>query len=294
MVELSIIIANWNGKTLLADCLKSVKEHTNSISYEIIIVDNGSNDRSVEFIKGRYPDAIVICNSKNEGYAKANNQGIRASKGKYVLLLNNDTKILPEAINILLEFIKAKQDAGCVSAQLLNKDLTIQKHCRRFPSLDVLMRIHTALGYKFKDNITVNRYFMMEWAETNSGVVDQPSAVCLLVKREVFNNVGLLNEKYFLLYNDVDLCKRIKVAGYKVYLCATAKVIHLGSISTKMYDDYIVEKYSNLFEFIRNEYGIAILSIFKVFFAGTLIISYLKKDQLHNEIPGLLKLLLKV
>lgn len=134
-VNVSVVIVNWNTKELLFDCLISIYEQTHDIEYEIIVVDNGSNDGSAAIVKAEFPRVILIENSENRGFAAANNQGMAIAKGRYVLLLNSDTVILDNAIGRTISFADAYPEAAVVGCRVLNPDKTLQPTCFMFPSL---------------------------------------------------------------------------------------------------------------------------------------------------------------
>lgn len=228
---LSIIIVNWKTKLFLEKCLKSVFNQTKNISFEIFVVDNGSNDGSIKMIKNNFPQVHLIANKKNLGFAKANNQAIKKSRGDYILLLNPDTIILDKAIEKCLGFIKTKPKIGILGCQILNPDRTIQFSCRRFPTLlsqiIILLKIHNF----FPNLEPIRKYYMFDFDHQKEKIVDQVMGAFFLVKKDVFDKTGLLDEKYWIWFEEVDFCKRAKRAGFLTYFYPKASIIHHKAVS---------------------------------------------------------------
>lgn len=219
MIEISIIIINFNTKDLLVSCLNSVLISSPKVKYEIIIVDNGSTDGSVEAVeKFKKKNINIIQNENNYGFAKANNQGIKKASSKYILLLNSDTYVKKETIDKMYEFAKKTSDAGVIGAKLLNPNGTSQASCFRFPSYKNAIN-----QYWFGKERLLDKYFP-------SG--DQPSEVdavvgaAFLITPQALKKVGLLDEKYFFFYEDLDYCRRVSRVGLKVYFLPSALVVH--------------------------------------------------------------------
>lgn len=223
MIKVSIIIVNWNTKGFLVDCIDSIPSACGALPYEVIIVDNASIDGSSGFIKERYPCVKLIENQENLGFAKACNQGAKISSGNYLFLLNPDTILYKEAVSRLVGFMEEEPLAGAVGPQLLNREGELEDSVRRFPTMCRLLVRDTILG-KF---IKVPR-FQYSLSMDRASIVDQVSGAGLLVRRQLWERLGGMDERFFMFYEDVDLCRRIKDMGYNAFYLPTAKVIHLG------------------------------------------------------------------
>jgi len=224
---LSIIIVNFNTKEVLRKCLASIEklETGNKQSLllrnwklETIVVDNGSTDGSVEAIEARYKDIKILRNKENLGFAKAVNQGIKQATGEYILLLNPDTEVKPNVLEELIKFVQNHPKAGVVGARLLNPDGSIQPSVYHFPTIWRAIR-EFWLGRKGE----YDKYAPLEKKTID---VEAVTGAAMLIPRKTIEKVGLLDERYFLYFEDLDYCRRIKKAGLKVYYCPSAEIIH--------------------------------------------------------------------
>ena len=256
--ELSIIIVNFNTKVLLGNCLKSIVKNTRDVSYEIIVVDNASSDGSLEMLKKEFPDIKLISNQKNVGFAKANNQGITIANGGNILLLNSDTLILNNCFRKILDFIKAKEDAGIVGCKVLNPDKTLQFSCYHAPDfLTELVLFTTEIIKDIENPVTWYKY-MKYWNHNKIREVACIAGCFFLVKRGVFDKVGLLDENIFLYYEDSEFCKRVRLnSDYKIYYYPYAEIIHLKGASSNNSNNYVTLKYAykNAKYYLNKYYG---------------------------------------
>ena len=223
---ISIIIINWNTKNQLSDCLKSIYKEKGDLDVEIFVVDNNSSDGSVGMINNDFPNINLIANQENVGFASANNQALRESKGNYILLLNPDTIILPGALKNTITYFENKDNAGIVGCKLLNSDSSIQPSCRRFPSLSSQLLIMLKLHHVFKNAKSLKKYYMSDFDYMENREVDQVMGAFFMVNRNVINKVGLLDEKYWLWFEEVDYCYQTRKAGFKIYFTKEAEIIH--------------------------------------------------------------------
>lgn len=212
-MDLSIIIVNYNTKKLVLDCIDSIKKHKPKIDYEIIVVDNGSNNPI-----GPSSDYRLIANKENLGFAKANNQGIKVARGKYILLLNSDTEVKNGSIERLFEFAENHPEAGVVAPKLLNQDGSPQGSIFRLPNIFTAVR-----QYWFGEKGLLDKYFI---DSSSSSEVEAVSMAALLITPQALKKVGVLNEKYFMYFEDLDYCRKLKEAGLKAYYLPDAEVIH--------------------------------------------------------------------
>ena len=227
---ISFIIPNWNQRQLLFECISSIYDTTDNLTCEIIVVDNASTDGSAEYIKETFPDVIWAQNHTNLGYSKAINQGVMLSKGDFIFLLNNDVKLIGNASEKLVSFLIEKPNAGAVSPLLYYPDGRIQLSCRRFPTLSALL-----LEFFGINKIGHFRRWKFNKEEhLQTGIVLQPMASALMVKRQCWNDVGPLDEEFPIFFNDVDWCYRLyKHTDYKIYLYPEAKAVHHKGASVK-------------------------------------------------------------
>lgn len=231
--DLSVIIVNYNTRVLLKDCLKSIAENTRNVNYEVIVVDNASSDGSTAMVEKEFPWVRLVCNERNAGFSKANNQGIHIAHGENILLLNSDTLILGNCLFHALEFLRNTADAGVVGCKVLNHDKTLQLSCYHFPSLLTEWVFFTKGVIKnIWDPVTWYKY-MRYWDHNKIRTVDCVSGCFFLVKRRVFDSIGLLDENSFMYYEDSEFCKRLRLqSDYKVYYYPYAEIIHLKGASS--------------------------------------------------------------
>lgn len=220
-MDCSIIIPSYNTEALLKNCLDSIYKtcQGNAFSFEVIVVDNDSHDGTVRMIRKDYRRVVLMKNSKNVGYGKANNQGIREAKGTYILLLNSDTIVEENAIRRLLEFTKTENDAF-VGAKLYNEDGSAQTSCGPFFTPWVVFASLFLKG----DVIGLTR-----WSPERVTTVDWVSGACIMAKKDLFLNGLLFDEEIFMYMEEIDLLYRAKEKGYRTLFYPDSHVTHLGS-----------------------------------------------------------------
>jgi GT2 family glycosyltransferase len=224
-VDMSIVLVCWNNKAYLDPCLKSLYEGGVTCKFDVIVVDNGSTDGSQAMLREKYPEVMIIENGRNVGLSKASNQGIEATRGKYVLLLNNDTIVNGKALNAMVEFLDSHPEAGAVGGKLLNEDGSFQGGYAKFSTLPEELLIASGLGDRiwpgYPSHFDSDRIIPVGWL----------SSACLLLRRSALDKVGLLDESYFIYGDEADLQYRLNRAGFKVYYIPTATTIHFGGRS---------------------------------------------------------------
>jgi GT2 family glycosyltransferase len=228
MTDLSIIIVSWNTKEYLLNCLRSLSQGEGKDSREIIIIDNGSRDGSGSEVRRLFPAVRLIENDSNLGFAKAVNQGLRVFSGRYALLLNPDTQMKEGTIETLFSFMEAHPEAGAAAAQLLNSDGTRQNSIANFPSLATELFNKRVLRLLFPERFPGKERHYAEPIE-----VDSVIGACMIVRRKALEEVGLLDEDYFLFLEETDWCYRMKKGGWKVYHVPQAEVIHFQGKSAE-------------------------------------------------------------
>ncbi|MGA8439337.1 MAG: glycosyltransferase family 2 protein [Candidatus Sulfotelmatobacter sp.] len=234
-MKLSIIIICWNDLKTIQGCLDSIYQGTHSTAFEIIVSDNGSSDASVEFIRAHYPEVRVIENKANLRFAKANNVGIRASRGEYVLILNPDTIIHEGTLDQLVTFADEHPEAGAFGCKVLNPDGSYQESARPFPTL----RGEWIAALYLRPLAYLSDWFISDtytgWNGDTQRTVDWLSGCSLFVRRDALERISGFDDQFFYYYEDVDLCRRIWQAGYTILFTPRMSITHLGGQSTKRF-----------------------------------------------------------
>ncbi|NOT30221.1 MAG: glycosyltransferase family 2 protein [Planctomycetes bacterium] len=251
---LSVVIPSWNTKDYLAACLSTLAAAEKPAS-EVIVVENGSRDGSCEYVRAEHPEVRLLANAENEGFARGSNQGMRAARGRYVLLLNTDTEVAPDALAKLVRFLEEHPEYGAVAPRLVHKDGTTQRTVQEFPSLKTALFFSTPLERWFPDSRELRRYFMRDWDQESSRDIDQPPAAVLLLRKCVLDEVGLFDEELWLFYNDVDLAKRMRAAGWKTRYLAEATVLHHVGGSTSKFADFVATWQRDRLRYYRKHHG---------------------------------------
>jgi GT2 family glycosyltransferase len=254
-VKLSVFVVSWNTKQLLQRCLTSLLAELQGLDAEVILVDNASADGSAEMAAREFPQVKLIANSDNLGFAAANNQAFAISKGENILLLNPDTEVHPGSIHNLLQFLESKPRAGVVAPQLLNSDGSIQRSCREFPTFTGMFFELLGLSRLFPNDKRFGSYKMLDFNHDTERQVDQPEGACLLVPRRVITEVGFLDEGYFMLFEEVDWCYRIKKSGWEIWFTPEPKVTHhYGQSIKQVKARMIVCSHRGLYRFWSKHY----------------------------------------
>jgi GT2 family glycosyltransferase len=225
-MEISILIVSYNTRDFIRTCLRSLARDTSGLIGEIIVIDNCSSDGSTDMIEQEFPDVALIKNESNLGYACAVNQGIRRSRGRYFLILNPDIQTTGDAIKNLWSFMETTPDAGIAGAKLLNPDGSLQTSCRSFYTVPTVLLRRTLLGKIFPNSKLVRRHLMLDWDHNSDRQVDWIIGACMMVRREAYQAVGGMDERFFLYFEDVDWCFRMKKHGWKVYYVHSSVMEH--------------------------------------------------------------------
>jgi len=224
--EVSITIITWNSRQLLQDCLESIYAGTRKVDFEVIVVDNGSRDDTVEMLRQCFPKVRLIENAANRGVAPARNQALRIARGDFVLILDADTRVMPGAIDDLAAFARSAPDAGIVGAKMINPDGVLQLTCRRFPTIFTPLLRRLQFIPLFRNSRTLRDQVMADWDHNSIREVDYVIGACQLIRREVIAEVGFLDENIFYGPEDVDYCLRAQSHGWKVYYYPNATIMH--------------------------------------------------------------------
>ena len=296
MLDLSIIIVNYNVKDLLKACLTSVYHQAKGFSFEVFVVDNASSDGSADMVAEEFPNVKLIRNEDNLGFSKANNVGIKQSKGNNVLLLNPDTIVLNNALQKMIYFLENHPEVGIVGPELLNPDGSVQFSSKNyFPFMfDGLLISH------------IVRKFFKTREFAHSHITEQTCWVigsCLMVKRKILEIVGLLNEHITFFFEDADLCLRVTKAGFKVFFIKEANIIHYGGASWKQLDNPFLIGRQSLYQFFRIHKGQLYANCFKaltildkiiVSFIYMVIPKKLREKKLGNDYEHKIKYFLRI
>lgn len=257
MIDLSISTVNWNTRDILRECLKSIYDTVHNLDFEVTIVDNGSSDGSKEMVENEFSRVKLIINNANRGDSVGNNQAIKISKGEFILLLNSDTVVLADCAEEMVRCMKEEPSIAALACQALyyTDKKTVQHDCRRFPTIMTAVFDDTFLGRWFPGNKVIRRYRMRDWAHDDFREVEQPPVTCFMVRRKVLDTIGPLDENLFEFYNDVDLCLRIRKAGFKIFYTPRAQVLHHGGASVARSSDAHRWWYKDKFYYYRKHYG---------------------------------------
>ncbi|MBN1953663.1 MAG: glycosyltransferase family 2 protein [Anaerolineae bacterium] len=227
MVDLSIVIVNWNVRDLLRSCLRSIAP-----GVEVIVVDNASTDGSAGMVRCEFPSVRLVANDENRGFSAANNQGIALARGRYVLLLNPDAEVLGDALDAMVAFADENPDVGVVGPQLLNPDRSVQSSRRRFPTLMTAFFESTWLQ-PCAPRCLLRRYYVADRPDDVVQDVDWVDGAALMARREAIDEVGGLDEGFFMYSEELDWCYRFRAAGWRVVYFPAAHVVHYRGKSSE-------------------------------------------------------------
>ncbi len=234
-MDISVIIVSWKAKHYLELCLESLAEAPPRRSMEVIVVDNASADGSAEMIETRFPDVKLIRSTENLGFAKGNNVAIRQCQGRYIALVNPDVILFPGCLDSLADFLDRNPKVGNVGPRVFNPDMTQQSTCRRFPTLWNNFCSATSLATTFKSSRFFAGEHMFYFPHDRTLPVDVLVGCFSMIRRETFNDVGLLDEDLFMYGDDVDWCRRCWKAGWQVVFFPGARAIHDRGKTTAPY-----------------------------------------------------------
>lgn len=233
-MDVSILIVSYNTCKLTLDCLQSVYASETEYSYEVIVIDNDSKDDSVRQIEQCYPQARLIRNEENTGFAKANNQGMEIAQGRYVLLLNSDTVIQPDTLEIMLSFMDSRPDVGASGCKVILPDGSLDKACKRgFPTPSASFYYAFGFSKLFPNNPRFNQYQLGYLSPDEEYEIDCLVGAFMLVRKETIDEVGMLDETFFMYAEDTDWCYRIKQAGWKNYYYPRTTIMHYKRASSR-------------------------------------------------------------
>lgn len=276
-MRLSVIIVSWNTCKLLYRCLETLKSEIANIEHEVFVIDNNSADGSARMVASDFPSVRLIANGENRGFAAANNQALVLSGGERILLLNPDTEVQPGSIRTLLQFLDDNPQAGVVAPQLLNSDLTIQRSCRQFPTFLGMLYELIGLSKLFPGESRFRQYKMLDWNHDDERPVDQPEGACLLFRREILDEVGALDEGFFMLFEEVDWCYRVKQEGWQIWFTPSARVVHhYGQSIKQVKAKMIISSHRGLYRFWQKHYRRGRWYLDAFAYGGLMTLAYLR------------------
>ncbi len=255
-MKLSIVTLCWNDLKVISNCLRSIFAGTRFVDFEVIMSDNGSTDGSPEFIRQHYPTVRVIENRANLGFAKGNNVGIAASRGEYVLILNPDTIIHDGTLDRLVQFAGRHPEAGAFGCRVLNPDGSYQESARPFPSIwgYWLAALYLRPLAYISDAFIPDVY--AAWKGDTERVVDWQSGCCVMFRGNLLKELGGFDEQFFYQYEEVDLCRRVRNAGYPLLFTPSATITHLGGQSVSRFPiRFALERYRSRYRYFYKHFG---------------------------------------
>lgn len=269
MLDLGIVVVSYLTRDLLRNCLRSVYASDTAYAFEVCVVDNASRDGSVAMVTSDFPQATLIANDENVGYPAANNQGLRAfgfgnvaegpSSGRvprYALLLNSDTELPPDALGKMLSFMDEREEAGIAGPKLVRPDGSLDLACRRsFPTPEVSFYRMVGLSRLFPCSRRFGRYNLTYLNPDHLAEVDSVVGAFMLVRAEAIEDVGLMDETFFMYGEDLDWAYRIKEAGWRVYYNPTVTVMHVKKASTRQNPQAQVAFYRAMDIFYRKHFA---------------------------------------
>jgi GT2 family glycosyltransferase len=255
-MNLSIVLVHYRSPDALFECLRTLDVARAGLSSEIVVVDNDSRDGTLDTLASRRPDLRLIANSENLGYAKAVNQGVAATSGEFVLVMNPDCEVREAALRALLDHARAHPRVAVAGPKILNPDGSLEYSARSFPDhLTFLFNRYSLLTRLFPNNPWSRRYLLTDWDHESVREVDWLSGACLLVRRLAIAEVGGMDEAFFMFNEDVDWCRRMKLAGWaNVYVPGARVVHHIGASRRRVAARVIVSRHAGMIHYFRKHH----------------------------------------
>jgi GT2 family glycosyltransferase len=252
MIDLSISIVNWNTKDELNNCLISIFSQDCSYTYNVVVLDNASSDDSINMLESDYPDKIqLIKNVENYGFGKAHNQAIKVSESRYILILNPDCVLLDkDVLSKMIAYMDSNHEIGIIGPKILNPDGSLQFSARHFPNMFAGIFRQTVLGKMFPDNRFVRQYLMTDFPHDQIFDVDWLSGSAMFVRKKMIEEIGMLDERFFMYCEDVDLCKRAHLANWRVVYYPEVKITHrIGAASDKNAVGMVKQHHKSMYKY---------------------------------------------
>ena len=252
-IDISIVIISWKMNDLLQSCLQSIYKFSKDIEFEIIVIDNNSQDGTSEMIKSEFPEINLIKNTENRGVAPARNQGIAIANGKYILILDADVELIENSVLKLYEFMEENSDSGVVGSKLVSTDRQLQFSCKRFPNLLSFIFRRLEQFDIIRNSKTLRYHTMQDWDHKEIKEVDYLIGACQFIRNDVIKKIGMYDDKIFYGPEDIDFCLRVWRAGWKVIYYPLTQIVHHEQRITK----------KNIFSSISIKHLIGILYIYR-------------------------------
>jgi N-acetylglucosaminyl-diphospho-decaprenol L-rhamnosyltransferase len=256
-MDLSVVIVSYNTRDLLRACLDSIVATLDGgLTYEVVVVDNASTDGSAAMIREGFPQVRLLANSDNRGFAASNNQAIQKSSGRYVILLNPDTEVRQGALQHMMRVLEERSEIGVVGPKLLFPDGRLQHSAFTFPTLAMVFLDFFPLQDRLLDTPLNGRYPRALYERGEPFAIDHPLGAALMVRRQVIDEVGPLDERFFMYCEEIDWCMRIKEAGWEIVCCPRAEIVHYVAQSTRQFrEDMYVELHKSRYRLYEKHYG---------------------------------------
>ena len=262
MIDLSVVITTYNSCQYIDECLQALFKELNNLNSEIIIVDNNSTDGTLQIIRNfinsdsvQNVDIRLISNDSNTGYAPANNKGVSLSSGEKILLLHPDVFVRENSIKTMIDYLDSESDVGMIAPQIQFPGGKIQASCRRFPNYWSVISESLGLTRLFSKSRFFNSWKMGDFDHKSFREVDQPMGACVMVKRKTIENTGNMDEQFLMFFNDVDWCKRIKDAGWKIVFNPDAVVEHvLGGSVRQVRSRMILQSHIGFYRYFEKHF----------------------------------------
>jgi GT2 family glycosyltransferase len=255
-MKLSIVVICWNDAKVIRDCLKSIYAEAAPFDLEVIVSDNGSTDPSIPFIKEHFPQARIVENGANLGFAKGNNAGIRAANGEYVLILNPDTIIHGKSLEKLVAYAEHHAEAGAFGCRVLNRDGSDQGPARPLPT--VRAYLISALGLRLLGRFSAffSSDIYLDWDGQSEREIGFQSGCCVMFRRALLNQLNGFDERFFYHFEEADLCCRVWKAGWRILFCPDAEITHLGGQSVGRFPiRFALETYRSRYRYFYKHFG---------------------------------------
>jgi len=256
--RVSVIVLSWNTAELTLECLRAAQSafERGEADGELVVVENGSTDGSFDSIHAEFPDAVLVKNDQNLGYARGVNQGVMAASGDWVLLLGSDAFLREGALKGMVDFMEGAEGYGACAPRLVDQDGKTQEACAAFPRPRTAIWFGTPLQHWFPNSSELRRYFLREFSHDVDADVEQPPATCMLLSRVVWEALGGMDESLWLFFNDVDLCKRMQEKGLLIRFLSEPVVKHVGGASTARYATFVERWHIDRLRYMRKHHGL--------------------------------------
>lgn len=253
--QLTISIVSGGDFDILQGCLKSIASACKKYSYEIYVADICLNCGVKEKIKEYFPQVNFIQNKKRKGYGANQNTVIKKTNSDFFLVLNDDTVLKENSLDILIDFLIEKENVAAIGPKILNKDGTLQYSARAFPNIFTGVFRRTFLNKLFPNNPYVKEYLMLDWKHNSVKSIGWISGACMLLRRKAITEIGLFDENFFMYVEDLEWCFRAHQKNWEIYYCPLAEIIHYGYLTTqKVAVNMIIEHHKSMLKFYEKHY----------------------------------------